>query len=383
MRVRSRVRSRIRSLKRFRHPYYPQFVFGLPLSKGETPVFTYHDADPESFAADLSFLRHNGYRTLSTAEFVSTRGRSGADLGVLLTFDDARRSFWEVAFPLLQKFKARATLFAPTHWMAGAQQAVAGDSLEECRRSLFMSWEQLRACSRSGLVDIQSHGHRHALVYTSNRLVDFASPGSFVTSDVYDWPMRWDGQKDIFGLPPLGTPIYEAAPLFSAHQRTIEDRAVTRQCQEFVATRGGADFFRHADWHDQLAAAHKAAQANRSHPAPMNPASFLSLLRSDFLLSNSFFQEEMGAYPRYLAFPWWLGSETSIEAAALSGIEAVFGVDMDFHRAHLPGRRTLVFSRTTQKWLRFLPGEGRLQLHRPRVLSNHFKHFFPRAFLAH
>jgi peptidoglycan/xylan/chitin deacetylase (PgdA/CDA1 family) len=163
----------------------------------------------------------------------------------------------------------------------------------------------------------------------------------------------------------------------------MEDPLVTRACQEFVATLGGADFFRRPGWRDQLQAVHRAARANSSQAVLLDQDSFRSLVESDFLLSKRLFQKELGVDPRYMAFPWWLGSEPSIEAAARCGIKAVFGVDMDFSRAQMPGHPILVFGRLTEKWLRFLPGKGRRQLCRPQVMSKYFRHFFQRAFLAH
>jgi len=48
----------------------PPFVFSprpLPLGD-EVPVFWYHSVDRDTFAADLSFLRDNGYTTLHADE---------------------------------------------------------------------------------------------------------------------------------------------------------------------------------------------------------------------------------------------------------------------------------------------------------------------------
>jgi hypothetical protein len=74
------------------------------------PIFVFHDVDREGFARDLEFLRQNGYRILTTEEFVSLSQAGRREPAVLLTFDDARRNFWDVAFPVLREFDARATL---------------------------------------------------------------------------------------------------------------------------------------------------------------------------------------------------------------------------------------------------------------------------------
>src|SRR5689334_6567077 len=89
---------------------YPLFLLGLPPPRGEIPVFIYHDVTPAAFARDLEFLRSNGYRTIGLDEFIAAGARksAGRERRVLLTFDDARSSFYEVALPALRTFDARA-----------------------------------------------------------------------------------------------------------------------------------------------------------------------------------------------------------------------------------------------------------------------------------
>ena len=50
--------------------------------------------------------------------------------------------------------------------------------------------DQVRESANSGLVDIESHAHRHALVLTSGRVLDFANPRTLARYDIYDWPLR-------------------------------------------------------------------------------------------------------------------------------------------------------------------------------------------------
>src|SRR5262249_10170941 len=107
-----------RSLGRVLRTHYPGFVFGLPLGRSEVPVFTYHDVERAPLAGDLAFLQNNGYRTLSLDEFMDASSmKADPARRVLLTFDDARKSFWDVALPLLREYRARAVLFAPTRWI--------------------------------------------------------------------------------------------------------------------------------------------------------------------------------------------------------------------------------------------------------------------------
>jgi len=344
----------MRTLARISRTRYPGFVFGLPLSRREIPVFIYHDVEPTAFTRDLEFLRRNNYRTLGLEEYIAAReGKTRPGRSVLLTFDDARKSFGDVALPLLRQYDAHAVLFAPTYWMQPPQRA-ADD--------LFMSWPQLRACAESGHVDVQSHAHRHALVATSPHVVDYANPAALARFDIYDWPIRFVDSRDELGKPALGTPVYRAAPLLSAQRRYLESSDVTRACREFVVSQGGADFFSRPDWRASL----DRLVVERSRDAPgrfMNAAAFETLVGSEFELCREQFKQHLGYAPHCIAYPWHLGSTPSLIQARRCGFRVAFGVAMDYgaerHRSRLP---IPAYGRLKADWLQFLPGEHRASI---------------------
>src|SRR5580704_545079 len=275
--------------------HYPNFALGLPLKRNEIPVFIYHDVEPETFADDLEFLRSNNYETLSLEDFMRrSDGNGPSSKSVLITFDDARKSFYDAALPVLRSYGAHATLFAPTYWMDPTQANQAGAN------DLFMSWEQLRSCVESGLVDVQSHAHRHALVFHSSRVVDFANVEALRLYHIYDWPMRNVDTVDQLGGPALGSPIYRAAPLLSARGRYLENSDLTRACVEFVAQRGGAEFFVRSDWAQQLRQFHEANCA-KMPGRYQSEAEFRALVASEFEQSRAAFQKNLGYAPTYLA----------------------------------------------------------------------------------
>ena len=341
----------LRTAARVSRTRYPGFIFGLPLARDEIPVFTYHDVETQVFARDLEFLRSNGYRTLSLEEYLAARngGRRPAR-SVLLTFDDARKSFLTVALPLLRTFDARAVLFVPTYWMTTPAQP-ADD--------LFMSWPEVRACVESGLVDVQSHAHRHALVATAPQLVDFAHPQALARFDIYDWPMRdLDGVEEL-GRPAPGTPIYRSMPLLSATRRYVENGEITQACRDFVARNGGEQFFAQPQWRQQLSDLHRTL-CDRLHGRYMDDDKFRELVASEFELNREQFRKHLGVPSSCIAYPWMLGSHLSLELAKRHGIRTAFGVALDYRaerrRAQLP---IPVFGRLKCDWLQFLPGRQR------------------------
>jgi peptidoglycan/xylan/chitin deacetylase (PgdA/CDA1 family) len=330
---------------------YPLFLLGLPAARGEIPVFIYHDVEPEKLARELEFLRANRYRTISLDEFIGSAGRKGGrhEKRVLLTFDDARRSFYEIALPVLRTFDAQATLFVPSYWMS--PPALTGSHA-------FMSWQQVRACVESGHVAVQSHSHRHALVPTSDQLVGFATPHLLKRYDIYDWPMRNTAAGERLGLPPAGAPIYRAAPLLSAERRFLESPGLTTACAQLVSESGGEAFFDLPDWGKRLQRLYHS-RARVLGGEILSELDLTDLLSSEFELAREEFRARLGYTPTSIAYPWMLGSQRSLELARRHGFRTAFGVALDYRRAR-DGRLPLqAFGRLRSDWLPLLPGRGR------------------------
>ena len=336
---------------------YPRFVFGLTPTVGDIPVFIFHDVDTAAFTRQLEYLRTNGYRTLTLAEFLALAARkSGPRAGrqVLLTFDDARLDFYQSALPALRATRSHATVFAPTLWMGTARPAAS---------ERFMSWGQLRECADSGLVDVASHAHRHALVFESHRLAGFATPSLLERHDVYDWPMRRDGGGDRLGRPAPGTPLYGATPLLSARRRFLESPTLRDACTALVERVGAAEFFSRPDCYSRLMKLHHS----RAAALPGRYAreeEFRALVASEFEQSRAAFEEHLGFAPTAFAYPWALGSPLSLQLAWDFGIRCAFGVATDFGRGRALSRRgpLPVFGRTKGEWLELLPGRNRARL---------------------
>jgi len=371
------IRRLRRSAARLARTKYPAFLFGRDVPADELPVFTYHEVDAAELDGDLDFLERNGYRTLSLDEYHERMrdGRLGRERCVLLTFDDARRNFWEVAFPVLRRRGVRAALFVPSYWI-GEQNVPAGESTPPG----FMTWAQLAECQASGLVDVESHAHRHTLVFTSRRLAGFATPRALATHDLFDWPMRRERGIECCGRPPLGTPIYESAPLLSAERRYLEPALPAIACRSLVEAEGGARFFAKRSALAELKSAFAAA-AGRVHGEEVPAHELRKEIETELSLAVDTFRRELGRTPRYFAYPWSLGSRESLSMLKDMGFEAAFGVALDFGRIRREAMPLPVYARYKSDWLRFLPGDGRRRLagvvpHKVATFlrSQHFAH---------
>ena len=122
------------------------------------PVLTYHRFSKEKssgmmisetmFKEQMSFLKNNGYSVITVdrlLDFLDFKGQV-PEKSVVLTFDDGWRSFYDIAYPILQKHKFPATLFIYPDFI-GARSA--------------LSWAQLKELAENNMeIQCQSLTHR-------------------------------------------------------------------------------------------------------------------------------------------------------------------------------------------------------------------------------
>ena len=129
------------------------------------PVLMYHyvsvpppDADkyrldlsvtPDQFAAQLVWLRANGYTTITLDDLYAAlmHGARLPPRPVILTFDDGYADAYDHAFPLLQAFGMVGTFFVITDTLDGEQPG-------------YLTWDQAREMAAAGMA-IQSHTRSH------------------------------------------------------------------------------------------------------------------------------------------------------------------------------------------------------------------------------
>ena len=123
------------------------------------PVLVYHNIGKEprgrlvlgadAFAEQMRYLKANGFRVVSVAEFVDWLHlrRQLPKKTVVLTFDDGYRSFRDYAYPVLKELRFTATLFVYTDYVGAGRNA--------------LNWDDLKALAAEGF-DVQAHSKSHA-----------------------------------------------------------------------------------------------------------------------------------------------------------------------------------------------------------------------------
>ena len=174
---------------------YPDFVYSgeAPARAGHVPVFIYHTIDPVRFEADLKYLVENGYTAIGMNELVRhLRGeRQAPENAVVLTFDDARSSFWRFGYPLLRHYQLKGVLFVIAGLTRDAEtvrenlfstwngeSSLADIEAIDPEDTTLCTWPELRAMYKSGWIEIESHSLFHQEVFVGTEIVDFLGPDS-------------------------------------------------------------------------------------------------------------------------------------------------------------------------------------------------------------
>ena len=128
--------------------------------KPGVPILLYHRFGPTVadsmtvttavFESHLKYLHENGYTVIALKEMLALVSGPGIPPGaryVVLVADDAHRSVYTEALPLIKKYRVPMTLFVYPSAVSNASYA--------------MTWDQLRELKATGLFDFQSHTYWH------------------------------------------------------------------------------------------------------------------------------------------------------------------------------------------------------------------------------
>jgi len=173
------------------------------MTKGRTLVLCYHAVSedwrselavtPGQLTWQVAHILRRGYRPVTFIDAMTTPANGRR---VAITFDDAYRSVFELALPVLRRLGAPATVYAPTDWIdrdepmrwAGIDQWVG--TADE-RELVPMSWEELRRVQDEGW-EVGSHtcSHPHLTHLDDARLSVELSRSKDACEEALDRPCR-------------------------------------------------------------------------------------------------------------------------------------------------------------------------------------------------
>jgi peptidoglycan/xylan/chitin deacetylase (PgdA/CDA1 family) len=112
---------------------------------------------PRSLEEQLAFLVDHGFTGLTFSDLADAfrTGNALPERPVVLTFDDGYGCVADHAWPILQRYDFRATVFVTTGWISDAGPNAAGVPLDRT-----MNWAQVRELAAAG-IEIGAHSHSH------------------------------------------------------------------------------------------------------------------------------------------------------------------------------------------------------------------------------
>lgn len=131
-------------------------------------VLCYHDVvnnvrgnnisvETDRFVQHLEYLRLHGYNVISIDDLLAAKSgrRPLPEKAVLITVDDAYKSFYQTVFPILKAYGYPVVLAVVGRWIEEwpPKDKYVKDS------SGMMTWDEIRELSRSPLVEIASHSY--------------------------------------------------------------------------------------------------------------------------------------------------------------------------------------------------------------------------------
>lgn len=135
----------------------------------------------KNLEAQFAWLQSNHYTVIDVQTLLNAgHGKQSLpDKAILLTFDDGYLSFYTDVMPLLKKYHYPATLAIVGSWL---------ENQNAPRQHVLMSADQIREISKSGLVEIASHGYDLHQGVIVNALGDHqsAATGRAFTTDGYE-----------------------------------------------------------------------------------------------------------------------------------------------------------------------------------------------------
>ena len=148
-------------------PLSPFNKGGLKVEGYQTvPILVYHNfsklrsdktsVSQNDFEAQMNYLKQNNYHVVSMdqlLDFIDYKEQL-PEKSIVLTFDDAWRSIFDIALPILIKYDFKATFFIYTDFIGGGKA---------------MTWKQIETLSKIGYdIQCQTKTHRNLAVPRKN-----------------------------------------------------------------------------------------------------------------------------------------------------------------------------------------------------------------------
>lgn len=129
------------------------------ITNAKQALITDYDVTPQLFEQHIQWLKSHGFQFVSMDDVLAAKAGQKAlpANAVLLSVDDGYASFYEHAYPIIQKYKIPVVLALVGNWLEAESGQQVNFAEQTISRDQLLSWKQLKQMSDSGLVEIASH----------------------------------------------------------------------------------------------------------------------------------------------------------------------------------------------------------------------------------
>ena len=157
---------------------------------------------PNQFESDLKFIKQKGYETITSQNLVDYfDGKFDLpEKPIMITFDDGYLSFYEYAYPLLQKYNMKAVLS-----VIGKYSDLYSDCDDRNVNYAHVTWDDIKEMSRSGLVEMANHTYDlHTLNDRKGSAIKSGESGDcYKTMLASDLKTLQNKLKEVTGITPV------------------------------------------------------------------------------------------------------------------------------------------------------------------------------------
>ena len=338
------------------------------------PVFVFHTIEPEIFENQLQYLKENKYNTLSLEEFYNhiTYKSTAPDNSVLLTFDDARSSFWRYGFPLLSKYEMKGALFIIPGYTTDEEymrlnlynywnnKCTLNEIVEQdINDETLCNWKEIKKIYSSGLVDIESHTLFHKEVFVDIKPVDFIT--SETTLVPYNSHATAYSNETILGQRIdykafYGFPLFKTSSLFSGNPFIIPNKIILDFCHNYYTQNSSKK-----GWKNVLV--NKLTEDEfllRNIERINKPIDFIynDLVTSRQLIKTNINMEA----GNHVCIPWTISSHITLKAVKKAGYKTCHLGLLPTKSLNKPGDDPFSIARIKSDFIFRLPGKNRRSL---------------------
>ena len=144
----------------YKGSYIPVLMYHY-FSEGAPGALQSNYVRTDVFEEQLQALLANNYTPITFYDLQQyVKGKGGLpNKPILITSDDGYLNNYTQAYPLLKKYNVPATFFVSTAFMEEENDGVTAENKNTVHA--HFSWKQAQEMEKSGLIDIQIHGHDH------------------------------------------------------------------------------------------------------------------------------------------------------------------------------------------------------------------------------